>query len=295
MTETLFMTPRYIMITPTRNDADLLEKTAACVTRQTLLPEKWFIVNDASSDRTPQLLRALEAQHEWITGLQHVEKHQQGFRRIGGQAVVHQALEKIQPENYDFIVRTDCDVLFGQDFMARIFDKFEADSRLGIASGVCHVYEKDRLVEEKTPRFHTRGPFKVYLSECFQEIGGLDCNEGWDTIDEIKANMLGWRTYSYPDLKIIHQRKTQTSQGVLTGQKNMGAVAYYTGYHPVFMLCRAMRRMLDRPFVFSGIFMLAGYLRGYLKNEPQVNDPQLIRYMRRQQINKLLGKQTIWQ
>ena len=288
------MSPKYIMITPTKNDADLLEKTAKCVLQQTILPQRWVIVNDASTDRTPQLLRELETEHDWIEAIHNPEIHDNGFRRIGGQAVVHAVLEKIETQAYDFIVRMDCDVLFEQDFIQSLFDKFRRDEQLGIASGICYVHELGKTVEEKTPRFHTRGPFKVYLTACFQAIGGLNPNEGWDTLDEIKANMLGWRTHSFRDLRIIHQRKTQTSQGALKGQKNMGFVAYYTGYHPLFMLVRSLRRMCDRPFFLSGLYMLAGYVQGYLQREPQVDDPQLIRYMRKQQINKLLGKKTIW-
>ena len=37
-----------------------------------------------------------------------------------------------------------------------------------------------------------RGATKIYKRDCWEAIGGLWVAPGWDTIDEVKANMLGW-------------------------------------------------------------------------------------------------------
>jgi hypothetical protein len=37
-----------------------------------------------------------------------------------------------------------------------------------------------------------------------------------------------------------------------------------------------------------------GYIAAHLEGMPRVNDPELIRYLRRQQLAKLFGGQTIW-
>ena len=288
------MSYKYVIVTPVRNEEVFLPKTINSVLDQSIPPERWYIINDRSTDSTPEIIRDLEEKYDWVTGVDNTENTEELGRRIGGQAVIHLGLDKIYPDSYDFIVRMDSDVTFAPSFFANIFAEFDKNPQLGIASGVCYVKEGEDLVEEKHPRFHTRGPLKIYKSECFQDIGGLDPEEGWDTIDEIKAHLNGWKTWSFPDRQVIHLRKTQTSSGVLRGLKNIGKVSYYTGYHPVYAILRSLRRMLRKPFFIGGFYMLAGYLEGYIKRLPRLKDPAFIDYLRTQQMNRLKGKETIW-
>ena len=288
------MKHKYAIVTPTKNDEAMLCITADSVLSQEIKPERWIIINDGSTDRTGELIQGLGEENPWIAGIDNPEQNRSLSRRIGGQAVIHLGLEKIKPEEYDFIVRMDGDVSFESAFFKNMFKKFEQNPRLGIASGVCFVQEKGKLIEEKNPSFHTRGPLKIYRSACYRDIGGLDREEGWDTIDEVRANMMGWQTRNFPDLKVVHLRKTQTASGTLRGFRNVGSTAYYTGYHPLFMLVRLVYRMFSKPFIIGSVHMFLGFVEGYLKKSPRVNDPALIQYMRRQQMNKLIGRETIW-
>ena len=45
--------------------------------------------------------------------------------------------------------------------------------------------------EDKVPEFHAPGPTKMYLRSCFEAIGGLSGELGWDTLDETSAAMNG--------------------------------------------------------------------------------------------------------
>ena len=45
----------YVLITPARNEDSYIEKTIESVICQTLLPDKWVIVSDASTDRTGEV------------------------------------------------------------------------------------------------------------------------------------------------------------------------------------------------------------------------------------------------
>ena len=44
----------YVVITPVRNEGLYLQKTIDSVVSQTLLPRKWIVVNDGSTDNTGQ-------------------------------------------------------------------------------------------------------------------------------------------------------------------------------------------------------------------------------------------------
>ncbi len=44
----------YVLITPARNEEAFIEKTIESVIHQTVLPVKWVIVDDGSTDRRPK-------------------------------------------------------------------------------------------------------------------------------------------------------------------------------------------------------------------------------------------------
>lgn len=286
------MSPTYVIVTPVKNEERFLEGMISCILRQTLRPARWIIVDDHSTDRSGEILRKATAEYEWIVV---VESDDGGrLRKPGGEGVVHCGIRQVNLEEYDFFVRLDADITFEPDYFERLFLEFSRNPRLGLASGVCYVWSKKRLIEEKHPRFHTRGALKTYRVGCYQEIGGLERGLGWDTVDEIRANMLGWETHSFPELKVIHHRPTQTASGALKGNRNFGIAGYYVGYHPVFMFLRAGKRMIRRPYVLGGLSMLYGFLSGYLTSLPRIQDRELIRYVRTQQWNRLVGKNTRW-
>jgi biofilm PGA synthesis N-glycosyltransferase PgaC len=286
------MSSRYIIITPVKNEERFLEGMIESVLRQTIRPVKWIIVNDNSTDGTGEILRRATDAHDWIVAVDSGDGDKR--RKPGGEGVVHCAIRQVNFEEYDFFARLDADISFEANYFERLFREFHNNSRLGIASGVCYVWSNGRRVEETHPRFHTRGALKTYRIRCYQEIGGLERELGWDLVDEIRANMLGWETRSFRELKVIHHRPTQTASGVLTGYMKLGMASYLVGYHPLFLLARAGRRLAYRPYVLGGLSMLYGFLSAYLKSLPRIADPDLIRYLREQQWNQLIGKETIW-
>jgi len=59
-------TSSYTIITPARNEAQFIELTLKSVIAQTLLPLKWVIVSDGSTDGTDDIVRKYAADHPWI-------------------------------------------------------------------------------------------------------------------------------------------------------------------------------------------------------------------------------------
>ena len=49
--------PNYVLITPARNEEAFIEKTIQSVVSQTILPAKWVIVSDGSTDRTDEIVK----------------------------------------------------------------------------------------------------------------------------------------------------------------------------------------------------------------------------------------------
>lgn len=147
---------------------------------------------------------------------------------------------------------------------------------------------------EETPKFHVRGATKIYRRECWDSLGGLLRSPGWDTVDELKANMLGWTTRSFLDLRLSHYRFTGAADGAWKNCLKDGRANYITGYHPVFMLLKCVKRLTIKPYATGSVGLMCGYLSGYLRRIPRVNDRTLIRYTRIQQMKRLLLQESIW-
>jgi hypothetical protein len=125
-------------------------------------------------------------------------------------------------------------------------------------------------------------------------LGGLVAAPGWDTIDEVKANMLGWTTRSFPHLKVSHYRVTGAADGVWKDSVKNGFANYVSGYHPLFMLVKCIKRLFAKPYFVGSLGLGWGFIKGYFDGAPKVEDQGLIRYTRNQQIRRLLCLESIW-
>ena len=71
---------RYLLVSPCRNEAAYMRRTLDSVAAQSLTPARWVIVDDGSTDDTPQILADYAARHDWITV---VSKPDRGHRAVG--------------------------------------------------------------------------------------------------------------------------------------------------------------------------------------------------------------------
>lgn len=287
--------PRYIVITPARNEQEHIGHTIKSMVAQTVPPALWVIVDDGSADGTAEIIDAAARVHPWI---QTVHRPDRGFRQQGGGVVeaFYAGYARIQSQPWDFLVKFDADLSFEPDFFERCFKNFAAEPRLGIGGGlICHEVNGD-LVSESSgdPAFHVRGATKIYRRACWEQFGGLVRAPGWDSIDELKANMLGWATRSFPDGPLKHRRFAGTADGLWSNSVKNGLANYVAGYHPLFMALKCLKRSVRRPYVVGAVGLWWGFCRGYVKRVARVDDPALIRYVRRQQLNKLLLKPSLW-
>jgi hypothetical protein len=193
------------------------------------------------------------------------------------------------------MAKLDGDLSFEPDYFEKCFAHFCNDPRLGIGGGsLYHVNENGEKELEKCPSFHVRGGTKIYRRACWEVLGGLWVGLGSDTLDEVKASMFGWKTMSFSDVHLVHHRYTGSAYGRWGGIIKNGRSDYVCGYHPLFFLSKCIVRLVQWPYIVGSVALLYGFLTGYLKRVPRVNDQQLIRYLRRQQLARLCGKETIW-
>jgi len=284
---------KYVVITPVRDEEVFLEATIESMIRQTILPLEWIIVNDGSKDNTGKIIDDYARRYPWIRG---IHRSDRGFRKSGGGVVdaFNDGYQALSSRDWEFIAKFDGDLTFGSDYFEKCFDEFEADTKLGVGGGViCYLVDGVKRFEE-VPAFHVRGATKIYRKACWDSIGGFLPSAGWDTMDEVKANSLGWCTRSFPHINLIHHRETGSADGLWASLVKYGRANYICGYHPLFMLSKSIVRLIRKPYVIGSLGLMYGFISGYLTRVPQAADPAAIAYLRRQQMNRLLGAETTW-
>ncbi len=286
---------KYAVITPVRDEAEYIAETVESMAAQTLPPQKWVVVDDGSSDRTPEILDAASAKYPWIEVIHRLNR---GFRKSGGGVIeaFYDGYRSLNGTKWELLVKLDGDLSFAADYFQKCFAHFSADRHLGIGGGVVCVSENGNLVEEAPgdPPFHVRGATKIYARACWEQISPLIEAPGWDTIDEVKANMLGWTTRTFRDLKLTQHKATGAGDGAWRNWFKNGLANYVTGYHPAFMIAKCIKRATSRPGSLEWIALWAGFCSGYLKSVPRVDDARVIRYLRQQQVRRLSGRSGIY-
>src|SRR5262249_3311934 len=103
---------------------------------------------------------------------------------------------------------------------------------------------------------------KMIRRACFEDIHGFAASRGWDTVDEIKAQMSGWRTAHFEDLHFYHLKPEGSGIGTLRTNMMHGEIYYLTGGGAFFFVLKSFDRLVHaRPFLLAPLAMLWGFLR----------------------------------
>lgn len=282
------MSARIIIISPTRDEERTLERTIACVEAQTHQPTRWIVVDDGSTDRTPEILRRAA---ERLPFMRIVTREDRGYRKVGGGVIdaFYAGFDTIDTP-YDFVAKMDVDLEFSPRYLETILGYFERDPKLAAASGKVFRPEGDGFVEELMIDEMVAGQFKLYRRECFEAIGGFVREVMWDGIDFHRARMEGFRTRSFPDpeLRITHLRLMGSSdKSVYRGRLRWGRGQWFMGSALPYILASGAFRAREKPYVIGGALIVAGYLLAGLKREPRYEYPGFRKELRRWQYERL--------
>jgi len=279
---------RYVLITPARNEAPFIEQTIRSVIGQTVVPTRWIIVDDGSTDATAAIVRRYLAAHRWIE-LIHMPEHRD--RSFAAKVYSFNAgLERVKGVDYEVIGNLDADLSFEADYCEFLLRKFSDDPRLGVAGT---VFREDGYSSE-THSFeghsHVAGGCQLFRRRCFEEIGGYIPNKagGIDWVAVTTARMIGWKTESFREKWFFHHRHLGTAgRSPFAAMFSYGEKDYYLGGHPAWELFRVAYRMTQRPYVTGGLALALGYLSACGRRMPRPVSHDLMTFHRREQMLKL--------
>jgi len=280
--------PTYALITPARNEAQLIEQTIQAVVAQSVRPVRWIIVSDGATDGTDEIVNKYAAQHDWIELVRMPEREDRSF--AGKAAAFNAGCARLEGLEYDVVGNLDADITFDDQYFAFLMDKFAANPQLGVAGTPYREEKMAHDVQFMSPT-HVSGACQMFRRECFEEIGGYRpiTSGGIDLIALLSAQAKGWQTWRFDERSCFHHRNVGSGKdaGIFRRLWNRGKKDYLLGSHAGFEIFRAAYQMKSRPFVIGGVLLLAGYGWSLLTGVERTMPEELIELRQRDQIERL--------
>src|SRR5208283_1102567 len=262
--------PPYVLITPARNEEAFIEKTIESVIHQTMLPARWVIVDDGSTDKTPAIVSRYAALHPWIDLVQRPQRQDRSF--AGKVHAFSAGYGRVKDLDYDILGNLDADIPFDSDHFEFLLRKFNDDPDLGVAGTEFREEGYSSESDSFQGRKHVSGQCQLFRRQCWEDIGGYVPHRagGIDWMAVTTARMMGWKTESFREKSFFHYRHMGTAErGILSSAFSYGEKDYYLGGHPVWELFRVAYRAAKQPYIIGGLALGVGYLWAFLRRAPR--------------------------
>ncbi len=278
----------YIVVTPAKDEEDYLPAVADAVIGQTRTPKLWLIVDDGSTDGTPEIVGDLQDENEWIQGIRlpprerDITFHYSYVCRTGFDLLTDYCDCAANHIDYDFIGLLDADTVPEPGYFEKLINEFDRDGSLGIASGHIHDMPDGNVrwgeIKRDWPDGRLpRGSGRLWRKECFFDTGGYPVEPAPDSISNAKAIMRGWNVKRFGHIVAVQLRGTRSAEGLWKGYKTSGSIAHYVNKHPVLVFLNSCYLAAKKPH-YTGIAYGYGYLTSVLRRVKQIDDEEIRDY-----------------
>jgi len=278
----------YVLVTAAYNETAYIEKTLSSVVSQTILPAKWIIVSDGSTDGTDEIVHQYAGRYSFIELLRISESHPRNF--AAQVHAINRGINRLSSFDYELIGNVDADLSFEHTYFEQLLDRFLADPSLGLGGGfICEKQNgefRSRFANSTASVAHA---VQLFRRRCFEDTGGYIPLRygGSDCHAEVSARMKGWRVCSFPELPVYHHRASASAGGLLRGWFRQGQMDFSMGNHPGFELAKLARRLGARPALLGAGCRLAGFLWSWSRGEPRLVSQPFIDFLRKEQVERL--------
>jgi glycosyltransferase involved in cell wall biosynthesis len=278
----------YVLLTAAHNEEADIGRTIESIICQNVRPTQWVIVSDNSTDRTDQIVQEFANQHTWIRFLR---VSREPGRSFASKVIALREGEKlVEGISYDYLGIVDGDVTFEGDYFHRLIERFRENPRLGIAGGF--VYDLLDGHFQNRPGNSSRSVAhagQLVRRECYEAIGGYAVlrygGEDWHAL--ISAQIKGWSTEAFPELKIFHYRPTGTKGNRLDHIFRQGRMDYSFGSYFPFEVFKCLARIRSRPLLIGALTRLLGFSWAALIQEERPVTKEFISFLRKEQKDRL--------
>jgi len=279
---------KYVLITPARNEERFIAKTLDSVVAQTLLPARWIIVNDGSTDRTAEIVESYAKRYPWI---ELIHRSQRPDRNFAGKADAFNAgFERVRSVPFEVIGNIDADISFDRDYFEFLVGKFFEFPGLGVAGTPMEEANYHALKDSFYNENDVFGACQLFRRACFEEVGGYTPIK-WGGIDWVAvrtARLNGWQTRSFHEKLFYHHRQMgATDSNTWKARFDYGRKDYFLGNHPLWQIFRVGFQMMKRPYLLGGLLLLSGYFYSFASRMERPVPPELLKFHRQEQLARL--------
>jgi glycosyltransferase involved in cell wall biosynthesis len=250
---------KYYIVIPAHNEEAFISLTLASLVRQTILPTKVIVVNDNSTDKTEEIVKAFAKDNPFISL---VNKSSSAIHLPGSKVIqaFNTGLTSVD-DHYDIMMKADADLIFPDNYIETVINHFQSDTTIGMVGGFCYIEKNGEwILENLTDKDHIRGALKAYRKETFEQIGGLKAQMGWDTVDELLCKFYNWKVVTDATLKVKHLKPTGANYNK-TARYKQGEAFYTLGYG--FLITAIASAKLS--FMKKKPLLFIDYMRGFWK------------------------------
>ena len=273
-----------LIISPMRNEAAHVARVARALAAQTVPPAEWVVVDDGSTDDTAAVLQELQASIPFLSVHTREADPEPVVDRLAVAAApraFNYGLARASVRDWTHVMKLDGDIELPPNYFERMLEEYACDAELGMAAGrLIEPGRGGKMIPMPIARNHIHGALKLYTRECFEAIGGVPTQLGWDTIDQTYARLRGYTTRNWDDVIGIHHRPHASADGTLRGRARHGECAYIAHFSPLWVALRSVKIMRDRPVVISGFAFFYGYVRSAVRRVERVPDPEFRTFAR---------------
>jgi glycosyltransferase involved in cell wall biosynthesis len=283
---------KYVLITPAWNEEAHLDNLIRSVTNQTVLPVRWVIVSDGSTDRTDEVVRSHTQHCTWI---QLLRLERSPVRNFAGKAhAVNAGYQFLKSVDFDLVGNLDADISLPSDYYEFLISKFNAMPDLGVAGTPfvedANSPESHSYGHKLADLSHVSGACQFFRRRCFEEIGGYSPIKGGgiDWVAVTTARMRGWQTRTFVERFCVHHRAMGTAdRNRFKARFRHGQEDYWVGNHPLWEFARGLFQMTNKPPIVGGFALMLGYMCACLSRQPNPIPRELREFHRREQLERI--------
>lgn len=277
----------YVLITAARNEEKYIEATIKSVLSQTILPKKWVIVSDGSTDHTDEIIKKHLDHYDFIEFVRRESGSNQDSDFASKVFALNAGYARLKHVAYDYIGHLDADITFAPDYYENVIKLFEQNPLLGIAGGFIFEPIQGKFVSRpyNTER-SVAGGIQLFRREFYQDLGGLIPLKrgGEDWYAEVIARMKGWKVESFHNLHVFHHKPGNLIRGAIKESFRQGLMDYSLGSHPLFEFMKCIRRLGEKPYLIGAFIRMCGFVWPYLNRQHRLVSIEFITYLRAEQL-----------
>lgn len=277
---------KYWALLTVKDGERTVARSVRSVLDQSIKPSLVCIVDDGSQDSTPEILARLRAATPSIVHVITLPDRGYDIRRIVHNWNAACEYVKNSGREYDYLLISSDDVVFPDDYVARLSAEMNGDPNLVVASGSRGLVPSDYL---SLPE----GAGRLIRLSFFKQIGYKHPPYyGYEPWILYKAMQMGYSVKKLPDLKYGHERTFGSGHKFI----EYGPAMRCLGYHPLFVLARVVRNFVTGKAGISkaaSVKMLFDYLfEGKWKGDPYFHyfEPEVRAYVRDLQKKRLFSR-----